>query len=74
MDFEAPLAASGLLETVSAVRWWEPQAAGERVALERADLLPFREQVVNYHSRKVCTFRKDPDALQVLAESDFSPA
>ena len=74
MDFEAPLAASGLVETVSTVRWWEPQAAGERVSLERADLLPFREQVVNYHSRKVCTFRKDPDTLQVLAELDFSPA
>jgi len=73
MDFEAPLAASGLLETVSAVRWWEPQAAGDRVHLELADLLPFREQAVNYHSRKVCTFRKNPDALQVLTESDLSP-
>jgi SAM-dependent methyltransferase len=71
MDFEAPLAASGLVETVAAVQWWEPQATGDRVVLGPYDLRPFRERHVNYHSRKVCTFRKNLNVLQLLVEDDF---
>lgn len=73
MDFAVPLAASGLVDTVSVVRWWEPEAGGERIPLDQKDLLPFRERALNYHARKVCTFRKNPDRLQLLDEADFTP-
>lgn len=73
MDFEVPLAASGMLATVSSVRWWEPVAAGERVPLIPSDLEPFRARDVNYHSRKVTTFRKDLERLPVMSEDHFLP-
>lgn len=72
MDFTVPLMSSGVLELVDERRWWEPVAGGPRVAITEADLVPFRSRALNYHSRKVATFRKSQNCLQTLSESAFS--
>lgn len=72
MDFTEPLLSSGVLELVDERRWWEPEAGGPRVPITEDELLPFPSRVLNYHSRKVATFRKNSDLLETLTESSFS--
>ncbi len=72
MDFTLPLMSSGALELVDEHRWWEPVPGGPRVAITEADLVPFRSRALNYHSRKVATFRKRQVCLHTLSESAFS--
>jgi SAM-dependent methyltransferase len=72
MDFTEPLMSSGVLNLVDERRWWEPEAGGPRVPLTSADLQPFRDRGVNYHSRKVATFRKNYSLLETLSESSFA--
>lgn len=72
MDFTKPLLSSGILELVDERRWWEPEAGGPRVPVLEADLEPFFGRSLNYHSRKVATFRKDPNLLERLIESSFT--
>ena len=72
MDFTKPLLSSGILELVDERRWWEPEAGGPRVPIAEADLNPFLSRSLNYHSRKVATFRKGSNLLKTLLESSFS--
>lgn len=72
MDFTEPLLSSGVLELVDERRWWEPEAGGPRVPITEADLHPFLGRSLNYHSRKVATFRKNSNVLETLLESSFT--
>lgn len=72
MDFTEPLMGSGVLELIDERRWWEPEAGGPRVPVTEADLHPFRSRSLNYHSRKVATFRKNDNLLATLQESSFA--
>ena len=72
MVFTEPLLSSGILELVDERRWWEPEAGGPRVPITEADLDPFLSRSLNYHSRKVATFRKSSNLLETLLESSFS--
>jgi len=72
MDFTVPMMSSGVLELVDERRWWEPEAGGPRVSVGEADLVPFRHRPLNYHARKVATFRKDRGLLQTLSEEAFT--
>jgi hypothetical protein len=72
VDFTVPMMSSGVVELVDERRWWEPEAGGPRVSLTEEDLVPFLSRPLNYHARKVATFRKDPNLLQTLSESAFT--
>jgi SAM-dependent methyltransferase len=72
MDFTEPMMSSGVLNLVDERRWWEPKAGGPRIPITEGELEPFRKRSLNYHARKVATFRKDDGLLQTLEETSFS--
>lgn len=72
MDFEPPLMASGILDCIDVVRWWEPEAAGPRIPVAEGDLTPFVDRELNYHARKVGTFHKNLERLPTYVIEDFA--
>ena len=72
-DFVPALLASGLMDVVEDVRWWDQENPGSVEEVTVDQLEPFAGNPLNYHARRGTLFAKNYQQLPVLDGGYFSP-
>ena len=72
-DFELPIISSGIMEVIEKKRWYIDPSSKKEIKLKNKDLIPFKNNLISYHSRKAVLFKKNYDLLPIYNESQFKP-
>ena len=70
-DFVPALLASGLVDVMEDVRWWDQESPGSVEEVRVDQLEPFAGNPLNYHARRGTLFAKNYQQLPVLDDGYF---